>query len=432
MKITNKANLPEGIVNTIKNDSYSKGDADYSASQLSTPPQIMQLMRLNGDKIEVDVADEIWKLLGSAVHYILERGQEGGDPLENELHDLQGKINALKIILQRDGADAEEINYALESELFDEPKKPQKSFVETENRLYGKLAGIKISGQPDWLDRLVESLDDYKVTSVWKVLKKDYEDWTAQLNIYRWLAEENNTSVNRLRIIAILKDWKKHEKGRTTDYPDIPVAVIPIEIWNPIQTTQYILDRIRVHEEAKQITDPDELADKFPCSEKDKWSKPNVYKVKKIDGSRAVNGGVFKVEDYDNEDQAQEAAKQFMVEKGADHTIEKVEGEDTRCLEYCLVKDFCSQYKRKYNNQSADIDEGNDSTFLNIIDKFEDEKEETKLPEEKEETVNERFERQQKAIQEKTLTHQQEEEKSSEQKKDESIDDLLNEFNLDQ
>ena len=45
MKITNNANIPQPIVDAIKNDSYSKGKADISVTQLIAPAQIVALER---------------------------------------------------------------------------------------------------------------------------------------------------------------------------------------------------------------------------------------------------------------------------------------------------------------------------------------------------------------------------------------------------
>ena len=43
MKLTNNHNLPEAIVAAIMNDSYTKGDADISVTELLTPPQLRHL-----------------------------------------------------------------------------------------------------------------------------------------------------------------------------------------------------------------------------------------------------------------------------------------------------------------------------------------------------------------------------------------------------
>ena len=57
MKITNQFGAPEQFVRALKNDSYSKGEADFSATGLLRPPQIAHLEKLHEEKLSTDV---IW------------------------------------------------------------------------------------------------------------------------------------------------------------------------------------------------------------------------------------------------------------------------------------------------------------------------------------------------------------------------------------
>ena len=72
MKITNKTGLPDTFYQAVKNDKYDKGDADYSVSELISPPQITILKQRHDKELEEDVCNMIWALLGKAVHHILE------------------------------------------------------------------------------------------------------------------------------------------------------------------------------------------------------------------------------------------------------------------------------------------------------------------------------------------------------------------------
>lgn len=72
-QLTNTYGLPEALVAAVKNDPYSKGGAEFSATSLVGPPQIAQLWREHGDEIQVDVTGELWKLLGQSLHVVLER-----------------------------------------------------------------------------------------------------------------------------------------------------------------------------------------------------------------------------------------------------------------------------------------------------------------------------------------------------------------------
>ena len=54
MKITNKHNLPELVVNALTFDTYSRGESDISITQLIDSPRISLLERQHSDEIEQD------------------------------------------------------------------------------------------------------------------------------------------------------------------------------------------------------------------------------------------------------------------------------------------------------------------------------------------------------------------------------------------
>lgn len=64
--------------------------------------------------------------------------------------------------------------------------------------------GIVISGTPDI--RLVDAIEDIKVTSAWSFVFAKPE-WEAQLNTYALLASANGFPISSLRINAFLRDW---------------------------------------------------------------------------------------------------------------------------------------------------------------------------------------------------------------------------------
>ena len=68
MIYTNKDGLPESLVRAVRNEYYNKGDADYSATELLRPPQINYLSHKHEQKLSEDVADVIYRLLGSGIH----------------------------------------------------------------------------------------------------------------------------------------------------------------------------------------------------------------------------------------------------------------------------------------------------------------------------------------------------------------------------
>jgi len=284
MKITNKYNLPETIVNVVKRPTYSKGDANISATELLTSPRIVQLRAKHMAEIEVDVSEVVWSLFGSAIHNILEHGKS-----ENHV---------------------------------------------VEERLFANIEGWNISGAVDLQEvRPDGSVDvkDYKVTSVWAVMNEK-EDWRNQLNIYAWLVETiKKTPVHSLQIVAICRDWSAWEASTKENYPPAPITTVDIPLWSAQDQENFVLERLHKHNEAYFAA---KMGEELPhCTDDEMWAKPTTYAVKKVDGVRAKR--VLETR--------QEAEELLATLK--DHVIEVREGERTRCERYCQVSQFCDQYQ---------------------------------------------------------------------------------------
>ena len=98
-------------------------------------------------------------------------------------------------------------------------------------------------------------------------------------------------------------------------------------MWSYEETEAYISSRIALHK-AAAIALPE-------CTEAERWAKPDLYKVKKAGGARAVTGGVHTT---------YEAAEAFMAGKPG-LVIDVVKSESVRCESYCSAAPFCEQYK---------------------------------------------------------------------------------------
>lgn len=279
MNFTNKYNLPDALCKAV---SWSPQEVEYQyrVSELVNPPRIVWLTRRHGSEIEEDVSGRIWALLGSATHYILEKGQG-----RNDL--------------------AEEV-------------------------LLAEVNGFGIKGRPDLLQG--DTLWDYKVTSVWSVVynPKGKGEWQAQLNVYRWLYEQQGFHPENLKVCAILRDWQKSKRGN--DYPPVNAVVIDIPIWsNPYE---YILHQVALLEGTKDLPD-----DKLPlCSDEERWQQPDKWALMKKGQKRAVKL-------YNSLQEAESAC-------GVGNFIEARPGVSKRCLEYCNVRPWC-----EFGNK---IKEGND------------------------------------------------------------------------
>ncbi len=289
MKITNKHNVPETLVALASRDYYSKGKSDYSVTEIISPPRIQRLRRLHHEEMEQDVSDMLWQLLGSALHVVAERGV------------AEGHI--------------------------------------TEERLIAEVDGVKLSGAIDI--QKVESdgvtITDYKFTSAW-ALRQDKPEWEAQQNIYAWLVETvKGQKVKGIQICALVRDWSRREASVKPSYPQAPIQVLELPLWDSSYTEQYIKERIEAHRMSKVQADwGDELP---PCSDDERWVRETKYAVMREGRKTAIRV-------FDTQHEADELA---IKEKGY---VEIRKGEAIRCTgNFCGVAQWCSQYQRSQENQ---------------------------------------------------------------------------------
>jgi hypothetical protein len=292
MNLTNKHNLPQTFVNVIQRPTYSKGSSEISVTEILSPPQIVQLRRQYSDQIEVDAADQVWSLFGSAVHNILQHGKDDNHVVEE--------------------------------------------------RLFTQFNNWSISGQIDLQEYQSDGsvvISDYKVTSAWAV-QQEKTEWIDQLNIYAWLVERvKSVPVTGLKIVGIVRDWSRREAANKETYPQAPVVVIDIPLWEGLVRENYIRDRLNMHNEANFSAVSGEMP---ACTSEEMWEKPTTYAVMREFGKRAKKVFLFKQE-----------AEAYLAEQKGTHFIETREGGRTRCESFCQVAPFCEQYKtyRKENDK---------------------------------------------------------------------------------
>jgi len=282
MLITNKYNLPQPFVDLVSGDTYSKGKSDITTTGLAQPPKIAELTRRHASEITMDASEKVWTMMGTANHYVLEQ-----------------------IALRN----------------------PER-YV-TEQRFYLDIDGVKLGGQIDLFDRETETLWDYKVSSVYKAMSDDKLEWTKQANVNKLLCEHNGIHPKKLAVLLVMKDWKRKEAEFKADYPKCAIQEIPLPAWREEETLAYIKSRINLHNSAKLI----EVEDAIPvCTEEERWARPTTWAVLKEKGAkRAVNGGIYELES--------EAIAHAKRISGA---IEKRDGSNPRCENYCQVRQWCN------------------------------------------------------------------------------------------
>ncbi len=241
--LENELGLPEPLVRSIQNDTYVRGEADYTVTQLINPPRIEALKAKFGDKITEDVADRIFSLFGRAIHTILEQAAD--------------------------------------------------ERYQVETRYQTEFEGATISGQIDLYDKQEKSLEDWKITSRWVAVEGPKDEWVAQQNINRYIMWRNKIEVKRCRNILIYRDWSKLQAAMKQDYPQRQVEIVPIPLWSKEEVETYLSERIAMHRAARSVELP-------LCTDKERWAKPTRYALMQKGRKTAIKL-------YDIEDQAKGA-----------------------------------------------------------------------------------------------------------------------------
>ncbi len=214
MKITNKHNLPEPVYKMLCTNYYDlKPSKDsISCSEIINPLIIKILTDRHREEIEEDAIDRVWSVWGSA------------------LHELLSKING------------------------DWRK---------EERLSRVVDGITVSGKFDLF--IDGTLQDYKTTSVYSIMSGGKDSWHDQANVYSWLLKGNGYKVNKMQVVAWLRDWSQGMVSRKKNYPKLPIEIVELKYMLDIDS--YVPERIKMYKKLRKLPD-NELPE---CLEKDRW-----------------------------------------------------------------------------------------------------------------------------------------------------------------
>lgn len=288
MELTNELNLPQPFVDAATSD-YQYTDKRYSVTSVLKGTREAILQRRHSEEIETDVSEMVWAIFGSAVHKILEQSEETADQL---------KENWLSVEVQN---------------------------------------GYELSGIFDLYDDATGTVTDYKTTTVWKFIYKEFDDWRTQCLAYVWLLRKIGFNARRGEIVGMLKDHSKTKAKTDYTYPQHPVQRIG---WNFTDKDlegfeSWLRAKFSEIEQAEKLSDDD-----LPlCSDVERWHKPDKYAVMKEGRKTAVKL-------YDSEEEANARVEQ----EGKGFYVEHRKGEDSKCLNYCSACEFCSHYKELMNN----------------------------------------------------------------------------------
>lgn len=172
-------------------------------------------------------------------------------------------------------------------------------------------------------------LDDYKITSTWAVKDGVKHEWEAQLNIYALMLREHAYRVDKLRIVAVLRDWQKSKAKHDPNYPQAPAVVLDVPMWTPQQTEAYIVERLTAHGKAQH-----ELPQ---CTPEERWERPAVWALRKDGNKRATSL---------HETEAEALNAKSAHKDGEKMLVEHRKGESIRCQDYCAAAGYCEQWKQ--------------------------------------------------------------------------------------
>lgn len=290
MKITNKHNLNWLLVKWLSEDDYDYHPGVYSATTLLKPVRQVLLYERHWDEMEADVMDFVRMRFGTAWH----------DSMEKALKDDPSLL--------------------VEKRLF--------TVVNVDGR------EMKISGKPDaieWVSDGVVKLYDHKSTSVWKVIKKDTDEWIIQLSIYRYIisCETDDYVDDEAEINLLFTDWQKDKAGKDDDYPDYPIMSMKIKLMSLKETEEFIKRELKKFIEHENTADND-----LPyCTSEELWSEPDIWAIYP-EGSDRCKKRCY----------SEEEANEYVKNMKTPARIEFRKGKAKRCA-YCSARPFCNQYK---------------------------------------------------------------------------------------
>lgn len=298
----------------IENQRYHQS-GDYSATELIDPPRLVCMRRRYAEQIQQGIETRIDSLMGTALHALFEQ--------------YLTKLDDPK--------------YRLEEQV---------------SHVYTVAGGEmrRVSGRFDVLyDN--EHIIDIKTAKVWKkTFDPELTGWTQQQNIYAQLLTQIGETIKSISALTIYKDWSAANALRNKTYPQEPVEMNELQLWDEATREKYILDRLNSHVACELLGDTelpictaDERWERFPDQTNVQFALFKTAKAKRA--SNILHGAA----------NLMEAVEMVRTIKGVtpNSFIEIRHPQRKRCEMYCPVCDFCDEHQRymakKKNNNLNDI-----------------------------------------------------------------------------
>lgn len=231
--------------------------------------------------------------------------------------------------------------------------------TQTELHLKTDFEGTLLYGIADYYDAKLKTLGDVKFRQVNSVTagnisKDDYLE--KQLNVYHWMARRMGFDVEHLQGDIYINGWVRYKAIGESNYPKAPYQKIILPIWKEAFATDFIRERIAVHntegirllrEIGSANTVSDEDTDRLDyamscipvCTDKERFTQPTKYAVMKEGQKKAVKlcATMAEARVYISGQSETMQGKLSVAERKGGHM---------KCLFYCDVKQFCPHVKK--------------------------------------------------------------------------------------
>ena len=155
-----------------------------------------------------------------------------------------------------------------------------------------------------------------------------------------------NIEVSELFILAMLRDWKSSDVGRS-NYPDAPIMQMPIPLWEWQDIEDFVEERISLHGKAAYSA---LIGEELPlCTAEEMWERPETFAVMRSASHKRASRVLNTMEE------AMEWAEDPTNSMDSKHVIEHRPGKRVRCQDWCEVSQFCSQHKEYLEQNNVDL-----------------------------------------------------------------------------
>lgn len=219
------ASFPSPFIRAIKDDAYTKGESQFSVTQLLSPPQRTWLATKM--QREESPYGQFHSLLGKAMHYILETYADANN----------GELS--------------------------------------EQRMHAEIMGIKVSGQLDFHEN--KTIFDYKLTG--GIQEKAKPEHYLQVQMNGYLAELNGLEVEHVAVLYIQRDWSYLQSTFNPAYPKTPFKIF-LHPYEPQEAIEAFGTTVADHLKAS-------LGQPRECTPTEQWAKSDTFALMKPDAKRA-------------------------------------------------------------------------------------------------------------------------------------------------